>query len=35
MSPTSVRLVTSWQTTPEDVIKAADVFRKAVRTTAA
>jgi threonine aldolase len=30
MSPTSVRLVTSWQTTAEDVIEAGARFREAV-----
>ena len=30
MSPTSVRLVTSWQTTPEDVAEAGLRFREAV-----
>jgi threonine aldolase len=31
MSPTSVRLVTSWQTTADDVTEAARCFREAVR----
>jgi threonine aldolase len=30
MSPTSVRLVTSWQTTAEDVVDAANAFRSVV-----
>jgi threonine aldolase len=30
MGPTTVRLVTSWQTTPEDVTEAGAHFRKAV-----
>ena len=33
MSPTSVRLVTSWQTTADDVIEAGVRFREAVRET--
>ena len=34
MDATSVRLVTSWQTTAEDVAVAADIFGEAVRTAA-
>jgi threonine aldolase len=30
MGPTSVRLVTSWQTTAEDVTEAGSRFREAV-----
>jgi threonine aldolase len=31
MAPGTARLVTSWQTTPEQVLEAAAIFRKAVR----
>lgn len=30
MGPETARLVTSWQTTPEDVVAAADAFRRAL-----